>query len=487
MYVGDLIPVHESRRRRLVATFDPLSQVNLIAEQYVDSDWTWLEGAEVNGVGGKAKALGSVIVPQWCLTMGGWKRDIEAVVFEKLPQNMQLLIGLPVIRHGDDRLICDQWRVHSLRLKEVLRTDVLAMVLARLAGPAESHLVLCGGLCPHLVEMLSLGCNIDKVFSVESDLSVRTTAEALWEFLVHVEPHRVEDVDWENFNFSAISSAVASPPCQPWSTRSGRAAGFEDPRSEALVACARVLTLAKEKNADVKRLLENVVVDPKLVNEAERQESLVGGEMWDLNSRDSGGPVNRRRRYFAPEASAENAICDQHLNPNWLAEEGYTFVNAEIPCLVSDFGTDNPVLMTNKYKKQKHAGADVRDRLNPGTTAGFSCAWHTVEVSAVECVKTTGSAFSNGAMWAIVRQWRVPGVRLQTAMVAAKRTSWSHEQHLAHYGNIPREQVRLELTAMGESLEMSTLKLADVTGRQHAVPFQTDAPGFVNKKVCGFR
>ena len=276
-YVGGLIPVHESRRRRLATTFDPLSQVNLIAEQYVDSDWTWLEGAEVNGVGGKAKALGSVIVPQWSLTMGGWKRDIEAVVFEKLPQNMQLLIGLPVIRHGDDRLICDQWRVHSLMSKEVLRTDVLAMVLARLAGPAESHLVLCGGLCPHLVEMLALGCNIDKVFSVESDLSVRTTAEALWEFLVHVEPHRVEDVDWENFNFSAISSAVASPPCQPWSTRSGRAAGFEDPRSEAFVACARVLTLAKEKNADVKRLLENVMVDPKLVNDAERQESLVGG------------------------------------------------------------------------------------------------------------------------------------------------------------------------------------------------------------------
>ena len=225
-YVGGLIPVHESRRRRLATTFDPLSQVNLIAEQYVDSDWTWLEGAEVNGVGGKAKALGAVIVPQWCLTMGGWKRDIEAVVFEKLPQNMQLLIGLPVIRHGEDRLICDQWRVHSLMSKEVLRTDVLAMVLARLAGPAESHLVLCGGLCPHLVEMLSLGCNIDKVFSVESDLVVRATAEALWEFLVHVEPHRVEDVDWENFNFFCDQqcggiTAVSTMVCAIW-----KSAGF---------------------------------------------------------------------------------------------------------------------------------------------------------------------------------------------------------------------------------------------------------------------
>ena len=69
------------------------------------------------------------------------------------------------------------------------------------------------------------------------------------------------------------------------------------------MACARVLTAAKEGNADVNRLLENVVVDPVLVNDARRQESLVGGEMWSLNSRDSGGPVNRHRRYFAPEAT----------------------------------------------------------------------------------------------------------------------------------------------------------------------------------------
>ena len=105
-------------------------------------------------------------------------------------------------------------------------------------------------------------------------------------------------------------------------------------------------------------------------------------------------------------------------------------------------------------------------------------------VTEVERVRMTGNAFSNDAMWAIIRQWRVPGVRLQTVMVAVKRTAWSHEQHLAHYGNIPREQVRLELTAMGESLEMPKLKLADMIGRQHTVPFQTDAPGFVNKKYA---
>ena len=70
-YVGGLEHVHESRRRHLATTLDPLSHVNLITERGVDSDWKWLEGDEVNGVGGKANALGAVLVPQWCLTMGG--------------------------------------------------------------------------------------------------------------------------------------------------------------------------------------------------------------------------------------------------------------------------------------------------------------------------------------------------------------------------------------------------------------------------------
>ena len=48
----------------------------------------------------------------------------------------------------------------------------------------------------------------------------------------------------------------------------------------------------------------------------------------------------------------------------------------------------------------------------------------------------------------------------------------------------PREQVRLELTEMDKALVMPLLRLKDMLGRQHTVPFQTDAPGFVNKKLA---
>ena len=65
-------------------------------------------------------------------------------------------------------------------------------------------------------------------------------------------------------------------------------------------------------------------------------------------------------------------------------------------------------------------------------------------------------------------------------MVSENRQSWSSTQQLGYYGGLPREQVRLELTEMGKSL----LRLKGMLGRQHTVPFQTDAPGFVNKKLA---
>ena len=43
--------------------------------------------------------------------------------------------------------------------------------------------------------------------------------------------------------------------------------------------------------------------------------------------------------------------------------------------------------------------------------------------------------------------------------------------------------MRLELTEMGKTLVMPLLRLKDMLGRQHTVPFQTDELGFVNKKL----
>jgi hypothetical protein len=68
-------------------------------------------------------------------------------------------------------------------------------------------------------------------------------------------------------------------------------------------------------------------------------------------------------------------------------------------------------------------------------------------------------------------------------MVSENRQSWSSTQQLGYYGRLPREQVRLEPTELGKTPVMPLLRLNDMLGRQHALPFQTDAPGFVNKRL----
>ena len=86
-------------------------------------------------------------------------------------------------------------------------------------------------------------------------------------------------------------------------------------------------------------------------------------------------------------------------------------------------------------------------------------------------------------LWGIIRQWELTVQCGPVCMVSENRQSWSSVQQLGYYNGLPREQVRLELTEMGKTLVMPLLRLKDMLGRQHIVPFQTDPPGFVNKKL----
>ena len=154
-----------------------------------------------------------------------------------------------------------------------------------------------------------------------------------------------------------------------------------------------------------------------------------------------------------------------------------------VPCLVAAIDTNNQVLVTNKFEKVKTATCEVRDRLNPGEVAGFTAGWGRLVVTDAERHSMTENAFSNDAMWSIIRQWELPVQCGPVCMVAENRQSWSSIQQLGYYGKLQREQVRLELTEMGKTLVMPLLRLKDMLGGQHTVPFQTDAPGFVNKKL----
>ena len=227
---------------RLATTFDTLSQINGIVESCVIDDWKWLDRHnDINGIGGKSMAVvGTVVVPGWALAMGGEVQEVECVVFKSMPQHMEMLVGLPLIRKRGDRMVVDQFRVHTLGTVQTARLDWLWKILRRMNGPVENHLVLCGGIIPQLVVMYGLGFDIGVVYSVEWESVVRKVAEALWACVKHIEPHTMEGVDWSAFDWDRISSIIGGPPCTPWSMRSGCAKGFGDPVSKVFIAIARV-------------------------------------------------------------------------------------------------------------------------------------------------------------------------------------------------------------------------------------------------------
>ena len=53
--------------------------------------------------------MGTVLVPGWALAMGGEVQDVECVVFKSMPQHMEMLVGLPLIRKRGDRMVVDQF------------------------------------------------------------------------------------------------------------------------------------------------------------------------------------------------------------------------------------------------------------------------------------------------------------------------------------------------------------------------------------------
>ena len=83
--------------RKFATTFVTLAQINGIVKSCVVDGWRWLDRHnDVNGIGGKSMAVvGTVLVPGWALAMGGGVQDVECVVFNSMPQHIEILVGLP--------------------------------------------------------------------------------------------------------------------------------------------------------------------------------------------------------------------------------------------------------------------------------------------------------------------------------------------------------------------------------------------------------
>ena len=111
----------------------------------------------------------------------------------------------------------------------------------------------------------------------------------------------------------AISGEAQDVECVV-SKSNGVAMGFGDPVSKVLIAVARVMVKAHKANGSIKRVLENVMVDPRLVADMAIREGNVGSETWTSNALEAGGAASRVRRYFAHEATRAGCLSAPHVD-----------------------------------------------------------------------------------------------------------------------------------------------------------------------------
>ena len=99
--------------RSWITIFDTAAMINMIAESVVDSNWSYVEGnreswSSVTSVDGvKISVGGKVIVPGHSMVFNGRVMPLVATVVKSIPNQVELLIGLPVILSPDYRLLPD--------------------------------------------------------------------------------------------------------------------------------------------------------------------------------------------------------------------------------------------------------------------------------------------------------------------------------------------------------------------------------------------
>ena len=116
--------------RPMITIFDIVAMINMITESVVDKDWSYAEGnrdswssrsvTSIDGV--KISVGGKVIVPGHSMVFNGRVMPLVATVVKSIPNQVELLIGLPVILSPEYLLLPDlaSWRVYDRVAKETV-------------------------------------------------------------------------------------------------------------------------------------------------------------------------------------------------------------------------------------------------------------------------------------------------------------------------------------------------------------------------------
>ena len=113
-------------------------------------------------------------------------------------------------------------------------------------------LSLFDGIATGRLALEMAGVPVDLYIASEIDKDAKAVARANWPDMIHIGP--VENVTAPDL--PKIDLVIGGSPCQGFS-RAGAGLNFDDPRSRLFFDYVRVLNEVREKNPDVKFLLEN--------------------------------------------------------------------------------------------------------------------------------------------------------------------------------------------------------------------------------------
>ena len=478
---------------QVVTAFDSMAMVTCVLRSCVGDDWVWIQrgGCRVRGISGEeTKAIGKVLIPSHAMVYQGRRRGLVASVVEAMPRGIQLLVGLPVIRSPNYRLVLDvaNCRVYARAVQEVIRLDDLAEVVNRRLMAPGYVLSLCAGLLVELYVMLELGFRVAVVLVVERSILLREMLVAVHGSRVRVLAETVEEFHQEMVaEYGVLLAAFAGPTCTPWSRLAEAPKGRWDEAAGVFRLCAGLMRYLAEDGCLCWSLMETVVVHGSLLDDEAWQEDLAGGEFVYLCASKVGSGATRGRRYCVRGADVREVEEVRHANPDWMLEEGWVCEERPVPCLVAQGGlTRAPVwvrgVATGSHKRL--ASSDERDRFNPGLPAGVSNGFGVVDVAVPERDRANGNAFSADSVWAIVRMWRVD-VRVPVVMLAEDLSTLSPREQLLIYAGWPRARLEEYLVSRGSGLEMPELDVEAMVSGQNTVPYQTQAPGSVKAGMEG--
>ena len=143
-----------------------------------------------------------------------------ATVVKLIPNQVELLIGFPVIPSPEYTLLTDlaTWRVLVRASNKILRLDLISRMIARKAFGPVNIFCLLSGMCIEIAVLIELGFDVVFVHVVEASAATREIPGAAFSMIKFSNDGYVENntlCDQKFFCWSSMCSLVY-PSYQTW-------------------------------------------------------------------------------------------------------------------------------------------------------------------------------------------------------------------------------------------------------------------------------